>query len=170
MEYIQDNPIVLLIALAIIGAIFGIGRWTGNVNSDRNSFKEFMSEIKDKLDEINNHIIEIFKKLPEPLTKGQSPLVLTDYGKELSNLTNASKIAERLSEKLQGDVANLADYEIQAFCEDYLKKNFRPTAEEDSNIKKCQYEKGVSRDAIVNEVIMIELRDKLLELTGQEPG
>lgn len=141
----------------------GFDKWKGEVNSDRKSFKEFMKEVRDKLDRIFDRI----DRLPQPLIYGRSPLELTDYGKELSDLIKARKIAERLSAKAKvlDDVAGLPNYEIQAFCQDYLKKNFKPTEEESKNIKKCQYEKGVSRDAIVNEVIMIEFRDKLLELT-----
>ena len=56
---------------------------------------------------------------------------------------------------------------FQAACEDYMKNRYKPTADEDIKIKKAQYEKAVSREVVLHRVIMIELRDKLMELAGQ---
>ena len=161
VEYIQNNPIVILIALAVIGAIFGVGRWTGNVNSDRDSFKKFISEVKGKLDKIYDHLIGV------KATASGSPLYLTEYGEKISAQVLAKDIARRLSEVVVDEIREMQSFEIQAFCEKYMKTRFRPTNDEDLRIKKCQYEMGASRDVIIHEVIMIELRDKLLQLTSQ---
>ena len=166
MVYLQEHPIIILIILAVGTAVFYIGRWVGNVNADRTSFSEFMARIENKFDEINKHVIEIFKRLPEPAIAGASPLALTEFGKKISRSSNAKKVAERLGGVLLDEIKGMPEYEIQAFASDYLKKRFKPTDEEASDIKRCQYEEGVSREVVVDEVIMIELRDKLLELTG----
>ena len=166
MVYLQEHPIIILIILAVGTAVFYIGRWAGNVNADRTLFNDFMARIEKKFDEINKHIIEIFKRLPEPATAGTGPLVLTDFGKKISRTSNARKVAERLGGVLLNEIKGMPEYEIQAFASDYLKNRFRPTEEEASDIKRCQYEEGVSREVVVDEVIMIELRDKLFELTG----
>lgn len=167
MAYLQEHPIIILIILAIGTAVFYIGRWVGDVNSDGKSFKEFMTRIENKFDEINKHIIEIFKKLPEQAATGTSPLELTDFGHAISEIAGAKQIAKRLSEQLREELAGKADFEIQAACENYMKNRYKPTADEDIKIKKAQYEKAVSREVVLHRVIMIELRDKLMELAGQ---
>ena len=114
MAYLQEHPIIILIILAIGTAVFYIGRWVGDVNSDGKSFKEFMTRIENKFDEINKHIIEIFKKLPEQAATGASPLELTDFGHAISEIAGAKQIAKRLSEQLREELAGKADFEISS--------------------------------------------------------
>ena len=151
----------------VVVAILKIGEWKGSVDKDRTSFSDFMARIENKFDEINKNIIEIFKKLPEQAAIGASPLELTDFGHAISEIAGAKQIAKRLSEQLREELAGKADFEIQAACENYMKNRYKPTADEDINIKKAQYEKAVSREVVLHQVIMIELRDKLMELAGQ---
>ena len=164
---LTGDALSIIVILAIAGVVVRLIIWYANVNSDRSSFKEFMTGIENKLEEINKHIIEIFKKLPEQATAGASPLELTDFGHAISEIAGAKKIAKRLSEQLREELAGKADFEIQAACEDYMKNRYKPTADEDIKIKKTQYEKAVSREVVLHQVIMIELRDKLMELAGQ---
>lgn len=72
-----ENPLVYWIALGIAGLIFGIGAWVGAVNADRRSFKEFMTEVRDDLK-------KILARLPPRVFAGESPIELTDLGKNIS--------------------------------------------------------------------------------------
>ena len=66
----------------IAGLIFGIGAWVGAVNADRRSFKEFMTEVRDDLN-------KILARLPPRVFAGESPIELTDLGKNISARSTA---------------------------------------------------------------------------------
>lgn len=73
------------VTLATIGFTFKFGKWYGEVNSDRSNFKDFMYEVRTRLD-------KIFERLPPPppLTTG-SPIRLTDLGQRISRETGAEE-------------------------------------------------------------------------------
>ena len=59
------------------GAVFAFGQWKGRVDSDRESFKELMAEIR-------SDIKEILRRLPSRTLTDGSPPRLTDVGKSIS--------------------------------------------------------------------------------------
>ena len=75
------NPLFWIASLSLLsvaaGAIFAFGRWKGRVDSDRASFKEFMTEVR-------NDIKEILRRLPSLTVDAHSPLRLADLGKPIS--------------------------------------------------------------------------------------
>ena len=48
----------------IVAALIGIGVWIGRVNTDRESFKGFVQEIKSDIKDIRININRIFERLP----------------------------------------------------------------------------------------------------------
>ena len=70
------NPMVWIglpsLSAVVFGLVFGLGRWKGKVDSDRASFKEFMTGIKGDLAEIRSDINRIVERLPSgPLARGK---------------------------------------------------------------------------------------------------
>ena len=59
------------------GIIFAFGQWKGRVDSDRESFKELMAEVRSDLK-------EILRRLPSRTLTDGSPPRLTDLGKSIS--------------------------------------------------------------------------------------
>jgi len=60
-------------------------------------------------------------------------------------------------------------YQIQEFSNEYMKNTFEPTPEQFTKFGSCAYEHGVKYNQVL-EVIAIELRDRLLELTKPHYG
>ena len=65
------------------GAIFAFGQWKGRGDSDRESFKELMTEVRSDLK-------EILRRLPSRTLTDGSPPRLTDLGKSISARSAAS--------------------------------------------------------------------------------
>lgn len=145
-------PIATAVTLAT--AILSIGIWIGSVNTDRTNFKEFMREIKDKID-------KIFSRLPPVVATGQSPIRLTDLGKAISKELDASAWANRIADTVQDRVKGKEAYDIQHFSFEYVDNDDKYTDKERSMIRRIAYENGVSEEQ-VRRVLGIELRDKLL--------
>ena len=155
-EFVDNHPIVLF---SVGVALLGIGIWVGKINSDRSTFKDFIKEVRGKLDQI------IFHLIPDTVVSSTSPTRLTELGVKISKIIDARYIAEQLAMKLQEDVKDRTPYEIQEFCNSYMINKFEPIPEQFAKLRNCAYQEGIQIES-VHRVISIELRDKLLELEG----
>ncbi len=141
--------------LSAVTLIFAAGKWYGSVNTDRANFKEFMQEIRDKID-------QIFLRLPPAVAASQSPVRLTDLGKAISDDLDAVTWANEIAITVKDEVQGKEEYDIQHFSFKYI-DDYPYTDEEQSILRKVAYDRGVSEKQ-VRRVLGIELRDKLLAL------
>ena len=78
----------LFVIFALLGLgilIWKISGWKTGVDNDRSAFKEFMQEIREKIN-------EIFLRLPSPkVTVTESPLRLSKFGKQLAEEIKAEQ-------------------------------------------------------------------------------
>ena len=82
------TPTVITV-IAIFTAYGKYKEWKGEVNSDRKSFTEFMTEIR-------KDINKIFDRLPSPqTTAGSSPLGLTEFGEKISTDLEVKKVGSK---------------------------------------------------------------------------
>ena len=153
------NPLFWVAFVSLLsvaaGAIFAFGQWKGKVDSDRASFKEFMTEVR-------NDIKELLRRSSHTLA-GSSPLRLTDLGKSISERLDAPALAQDLAPLLQERIEGKTPYEIQEMCFDYIRHQYNPPDEVDTLIKTCAYDNGIDRGQVVD-VLAVELRDKLLAM------
>ena len=149
--------------------IFGAGQWVGHVNSDRKNFRDFMTEVRNGINEISRGINEIsrginevLRRLPPAPVAKDSPLTLTDLGKEMSKTLHAREWAEDVATTFSERVKGKEPYQVHEMCFDYIKNEFTPTTDQDRGIGTCAYEKAIDRDKVLD-VFAVELRDVLLE-------
>lgn len=135
--------------------------WKGEVNADRASFKEFMREIRDKID-------KIFDRLPPVVAIGRSPVRLTELGQTISKEIEAPAWAGRIAAAVEDRVKGCEAYDIQDFSFSFVDGELQYSPDERRAIRKCAYEHGVSEEQ-VHRVLGIELRDKLLTLASLDP-
>ena len=76
--------------------------------------------------------------------------------------------ANEMADVLSKFVENKEPYEIQEFCQNYLRNELKPDEELNARIGRCAYEHGVTREQVLN-VLAVELRDILLEKAGKGP-
>ena len=140
-------------------------------DDDRKSFQEAATEdrkrIRQVLDEIRDDIKRIFLRIGRTEATGGSPLRLTDYGRELLTGIDGKGWAIRLATTLEERVVGMEAYEIQDFCYGYVANDLNPSEEEQAAMRRTAYEKAARMEQ-VRRVLAIELRDRLLELSGQE--
>ena len=178
---------------AAILLLIGLGVWVGGVierikniketaDADRKTFKEtadadretFQKAITEDrkrfrtiLDEIRGDIKKIFHRLGQAETTFQSPLRLTDYGRELLAGIGGEPWAARLATTLRRKVEGMEAYEIHEFCFEYVANDLDPSDDEQVAMRRTAYEKGAEMEQI-QRVLAIELRDRLLTMTNHE--
>ena len=153
--------VVVGTAITLIGFIVKAAMWAGSVNSDRDTFKEFMREIRG---DIKNILI----RLPDStgVDSPGSPRVLTDFGHSIAKEIRATKWAERLchSGQLQREVEGMTNYQVQEFCFHFVQNRFEPNDQELRTLEDCAYDNGIEVEK-VRRFLAIVLRDRLLDLT-----
>ena len=61
-EWLLANIFLIMGGFTVIGAIFAIGNWVGVVNSDRKSFKEFMTAVNERINNVDEKINNLNEK------------------------------------------------------------------------------------------------------------
>lgn len=153
------NPVWIAVGLTSATILVTSGIWIGRVNSDRKNFKDFMEEVRDKLD-------RIFERLPSTpqIIRATSPLRLTDFGETLAKELDTSTWVERLVPLVRDEVKDLPAYAIQEYCFNYTRE-YIGSDEETARLKEVAYNNGVTEDDL-RQVLALGLRDRLLSLAG----
>ena len=171
MEWLINNPVVVVAIIAIITVAFKVISWIVSVDQGQASLKTSAdsdrSALRDFMKEIREDIKKIFHRLPTPAVAGSSPLRLTDFGQEIADNFGAVEWAKGLAPKLVDEVQGKEPFEIDARCGEYVNDNW-PTAFWRRKVQKCSYEMGTAENSVLN-VLKVVLRDELLKLLEGEP-
>ena len=194
-EWLLANIFLIMGGFTVIGTIFAIGNWVGVVNSDRKSFKEFMTAVNERIDNVNEKINNLNEKFnnvnekinnlnekfnnvnkkvdeiinrlpPNQIVHRDSPIKLTSFGAEISNSLSAKVWAESQVPNLFEDIKEMQPFEISEECEKYVEAKFEQDENLQIKIRKGAYEHGASIEEIQT-VYQVELRDALLQSVGQ---
>lgn len=142
--------------LTFLVLCFKAGEWKGRVDKDRQNFKEFMTEVREKID-------DIFERLPSRrLLAEDSPLGLTKFGREIAEEIGAREWATGLVTNLKPHVERKSPYQVQDFCFDFVKSELELTPQQTVKVESSAFRHGVKREKIL-EVLVIELRDALFD-------
>lgn len=151
----------VLIFIFVFNKVANKSEWKGKVDSDRTAFKKFMEEIRADIKEIRADIKEIFRVLPRRATSTNSPLRLTEWGKEISAAIDGKAWATELALDIASRFEGKSPYEIQEESRDYCIKQLELSEEQLALCRNCAYEQGTELE-VVKQVLGLELRDVLL--------
>ena len=92
-----DTPLIVIATAAVLTILYRFAHWQGTVDSDLANIKGFMAEIRADIKRILDRLA------PAPATSN-SPLVLTDFGKDLAADLDAQKWATETAPALLDQV------------------------------------------------------------------
>ena len=140
--------------LTLLGLIWKVGQWMGGMNEHVGTVKDFMQEIR-------ADIKQIFVRLPQVRVASGSPVVLTDFGREIAKHIDAETWVSDTAPDLLDDVKGKEDYETDAYCEFYVNNHL----DQDMllRVAAAAYTMGTKQDG-VRAVLRVVLRDALLGL------
>ena len=152
------HPLVWLAILGVIGtAVVYIAKyfyWKGHVDSDLNSFKEFMQEVR-------MDIKKILERLPPRTVTPGSPLKLTSFGERIAQRFGAQKWAkEQIASVAESErLVELEPYQIDVLCKRYVEDELN--VEDRDNIQACAYSNGIEFDDVA-QVLKVVLRQEII--------
>jgi len=147
-----------------------------DLKTDVSILKTDVSDLKTDVSELNTGVsnlgtrvnrIELdigeIKNALEISTASKSPRTLSNVGKKISSQLKAADLVEPIAAKLVKRTEKMSAYDVQQFCYDYFREEFKPSKDLISSMKDTAYKNGVSLGT-VNVVFAIELRDALLKI------
>ena len=137
-----------------VGA-FKFGGWAGRVDSDRTAFRDFMKEMREKIDKILERLP------PPPAVASGSPVTLTERGRTISDALNAKTWASGQANKLLDTMRGKPEYEIHDLCVEHVQREYEEDNALHEEIRSGAYEHGIEVEQ-VQKVFAVELRDELL--------
>ena len=165
-EWAETTPwwVVAGLAVTFIAAIIKFARWTGRVDSRLNALDKAIAGLRKEIAEIREDIRKLLHGQSAKTISSDSPLKLTELGQRISTSLDTPSIADGLARELRARAEGKQPYDIQELSFDFVRDEYRPSDEVDARIKQCAYENGLDRDAVLD-VLAVQLRDRLLELT-----
>ena len=173
------SGITTLIAITVVyraikGESRDQGKREGRVDAFMEKVEQFIGEMKEEITQVKEQIgkliprISVIEKQVSIMetTGSNSPRVLNDLGKKVSQYLNASDWAEEQGKRLFNQVKNKEPYEVETFSFEYVDSLAVTSAEFNADIQRGSYENGTTIGG-VKVVYAIELRDALLELQKQ---
>ena len=160
IDWIIANELRALVsALVLIGIVLSVGMWVGAVNTDRKSFRDFMSKVNGKID-------RILERLPvPPAVQSTSPVQLTEFGQKISTTVSAKAWAITHAPRLVAEATGKEEFDVFEICVAYVQQQSDDDPEFERGIRAGAYQHGTEPDQ-VKKVYEVELRDRLLELTA----
>ena len=141
------------------------------ISTEVKNLSEKTDYLTTKIDNMPKEIVT-YLGLPKPMLKTTSPLSLSEYGQELSDLMNASAITDKHKAKLIKEAKNLNmhAYQIQQSCFDFSKNLILEELEKED---KDQYNKladiafteGIKIEELIP-ILGVLLRDQVFEAIG----
>lgn len=159
IEGIKTVGIIAAGCVTVGGGLVGVGVWIGRVNNDRQNFREFVKEVRGKLDTILFRLGKLSGS-DENLVQTKSPVVLTEKGEKVAQEIGALTFASELAPKLVKKVKGKEEFQIYAFCEEYVQRELPEKWE--TIVEKYAYNHGLPQYSILM-VLAVVLRDKLLD-------
>ena len=160
-EWVGDNPWApALLGIAAIGGLIKLGMWIGAVNTDRESFRAFMEEVR-------GDIKKILGRVPAQTVERGSPLRLTEFGEEISRKLDVKTWALNEAMAQFERVDRKEHYEVHDFCIEHVQMQFDLGDEFYVRVRAGAYDNGTTVKN-VQDVFVIELRDALLRLMGEQ--
>lgn len=144
--------------LALIGVLYRFAEWKGRVDSDRDSFRDFMSEVRSD--------VKLLLQRSSPTRGTSSPIHLTELGKAVSRAIDGVEWAKRLADDVSTKTKEMDAYGVQGFADGYADALVLPV-DQRRVVRQVAFRHGLT-ESEVRGVLAIELRDVLLERAGLE--
>ena len=154
MGFVKENWQTISLGILVVTVTWSVRGWTSSIDGRIENLEKAVKEIKDFL-----------KSIFPSTTLTNSPINLTDLGKDVSQELNASSWARSVALSLVNEevpeLKAFSHYEIQKYCFDIVEERAGLT-EMGKQVEKSAYKKGLKKQQVLD-VLAIELRDSIFE-------
>ena len=163
VEAVINNPLWILVTIAVGGALVKGLFWLRDVHTAKESWARFTAETFPAFaKEIRGRIDQIIERIPPPKTLASaSPLRLSPLGEKVAESLNAGDWASRVAPGLTAAVAGMEPFEIDRFSENYVETELGEQFEK--RVAACAYDFGITRSAVLG-ALRVVLRDELIRI------
>jgi len=171
MEWVQDIPTwAAVLMIAVIGGIGKLIWWSAKLDTRVDSLEnrvgaleKRVGALEEMMKEVRNDIKIILNRLlTQSVTKTQSPIGLTEFGKEVAQKAEAETWAAEHTPTLAPKAQDKEEYEVFDLCVQHVEAQYQNTPEFKARVRSTAYQFGIEA-AEVLKVHEVVLRDSVLK-------
>ena len=130
-----------------------------------------MDALTQRMDTLTHKVDDIYRWIMNDsfrsIEKVDSPIALSEYGKELFYLIDAEKIVNQYAEKMYNETQEMNAYKVQEYCFTYCKEKLMDELEENDKEQSekmalVAFDQGIDMERITR-IVGIALRDRVLQ-------
>ena len=162
-----EIPWIFGIALGVF-LLWKVPVWKTSIEHRLTAVEKAVEDFSGKMNEVHSAIINKYGRAVDQVG---SPVVLTEYGKDLYQKIDAEKIVNKYADRLLQETKNMNAYEVQEHCFGFCKEKLLGELKHQDEvsfekISAVAYEEGIELEKITR-VIGISLRDQVLSMQGK---
>ena len=144
--------------------IRGIQSEIRGIQSDIKGIQFEIREMRTDFKEMQKAVVNIYKIFPsEKTVEENSPIQLSELGREVSNEIDASNWAQKHALQLISSSRDKEEFEIFDSCVDYVDDKFQSDQSFYKTIRSTAYNRSISNSSILK-VFQVELRNHIIKL------
>ena len=168
LTQLVNNPMFWIILGILVFFLWKVPTWKTNIENRLSAVEKAVDNLSDKMDEIYSVIIRQFGRTVEKI---DSPVTLSEYGKELFDLVDAEKIVNGYAEKMYNETQGMNAYKVQDYCFTFCKEKLMDDLEannkdQSEKMAVVAFDQGINMEKITR-VVGIALRDRVLQMGGK---
>ena len=183
-----DFPWIAII-LFVAWLIWKVSSWKTTVDSRLTGVEEAIDRLEkavekvekavetlaQKVEHLSHKVDDVYRRVMDDsfrsVEKVDSPIALSDYGKELFDLIDAGKIVDVYAEKIYNETQEMNTYKVQEYCFTYCKEKLMEELEandkeQSEKMAFVAFDQGINMEKIMR-VVGIALRDRVLQMGGK---
>ena len=164
-----------VVVVAGIWFLWKVPTWKAGIEHRLTNVEKSVDKLENSVDKLSGKVNEIYgiiiNKFGRDVDQADSPVILSDYGKDLYNRIDAEKIVDRYAERLLQETKGMNAYQIQEHCFLFSKDNLLEDLEKNDKesfetVSDVAYMEGIDLEKIMR-VVGIPLRDRVLSMQGK---
>ena len=165
----------LAILLVAVWLAWKVASWKATVDGRLTGIEKAVETLTQRMDTLTHKVDDIYRWIMNDsfrsIEKVDSPIALSEYGKELFYLIDAEKIVNQYAEKMYNETQEMNAYKVQEYCFTYCKEKLMDELEENDKEQSekmalVAFDQGINMERITR-VVGIALRDRVLQKGGE---
>ena len=172
MQTLNQHWVLLVLAVVFL---WKISTWKANIENRLSNTEKSLDVLSKNLDALSKKVDDLYSiiisKFGRSVEQADSPVTVTDYGKDLSGRINAEAVVDVYADNLYEETKGMNAYQVQEHCFIFCKEKLLNDLEKKDkakfdNLSAVAFDEGIEIEKLMR-IVGILLRDRVLSMKGK---